>query len=93
MTDYLKSIKDFKMQQNYKIQRKEIKPGFRFKLKQFGDIGVYTVLTDEEVKNALGSEFLTFLKKKSNMVACKDEKTKLTSALSISVICEEGDSI
>jgi len=91
MTDYLKTIKDVKMQQNYKIQRREIKPGFRFKLKQLGDVDIYTVLTDDEVSKAMGSDFLSFLKKNSYLVACKGESSRLTRALCISIICEEGD--
>ena len=72
------------------IERREVIPGFQFTLKEAGYKNPYRVLTEEETKAALGIEFLQWLKRLPNFVACKNLKTTLTEAKHIDIICKEG---
>ena len=72
------------------IERRDVTAGFKFVLREFGEVHTYVVLTDEETAEALGADFLKWLKRKPEFKACRNIKSNLTEAKHIDIICKEG---
>ena len=78
------------LEENNMIERRDVKPGFSFVIREWGIVNNYRVLTEDEISLTLGTDYLRWIKRKPGFVACRNTRTNLTEAKDLDIICREG---